>query len=74
MGELKGFMPKLKDLTEEMFHYMEAVENDHAPNGAWWAMLEDAAKQFADDHNRIVDKNQAVQDYLIWCIQQNAEE
>lgn len=46
------------------FEFMEAFDNDELPDGAWWAVLEDGARE-ANQHFKIKrDPFDAVHAYL----------
>lgn len=55
----------------ELFGYMSMADDDDAPDGAWWAMLQSAAADcmgIKADDDRAFD---AVHDYIAYC---NTEE
>ncbi len=53
-------------IDHEMMGYMYAAEDKSAPDGAWWAILEDAARMYAEMKGITVDANEAVQQYINW--------
>ncbi len=55
--------------TDELFYYMKAVEDEDAPDGAWWAMLQDAAQHHADNKGLEITEAEAfdaVHAYIAW--------
>lgn len=42
---------------QECFAYMDAHNNQDAPDGAWQAMLEDAVEMFNEDHGTNFDSH-----------------
>lgn len=57
--------PIPEHLLSEFRGYMEAADDDDAPDGAWFQMLEDAARQFMDDHKVKGCANTAAHQYII---------
>lgn len=53
--------PKLQD---EFVGYVSGADDPDAPDGAWFAMLEDASRQFMENHNLRGDENYAAHQYL----------
>lgn len=57
-----------KEMTEDqktqMYAYMSAHDDDDMPDGAWQAMLEDAAKEWARKNGEEVDGHDAFMEYL----------
>lgn len=54
------------EINHEMMGYMHAAEDKNAPDGAWWAILEDAARAYAEMKGITVDANEAVHQYIDW--------
>ena len=55
--------------TDELFYRMKAVDDDDAPDGAWWAMLQNAARHHAKDRDLEITEAEAfdaVQAYIGW--------
>ena len=54
----------------EMYQAMKVTDeiaaDDDIPDGAWQAMLEDTARQYASDNKLYVDSFDAFMDYLEW--------
>lgn len=44
---------------------MRLHDHEDLPDGAWFAMLEEAAQQFMDDHKLRGCNNSAVHQYLV---------
>ena len=61
-------MPKF---TEKMFYHMKAVDefNGDAPDGAWWAMLQETAAKYVE----FDDAHDAVHAYLVWSREQKKD-
>lgn len=56
-------------LREEFKAYMEASENDDLPDGAWFAVLEDAAGWFMKQHKiKHGDAHDAAHQYIRMCV------
>lgn len=51
---------------EEMFAYMDAWDHPNTPDGAWQAMLEEAAEEWGRANNIEVDGFDAFMEYLEW--------
>lgn len=51
-------------LMPEFLAHMEAHDLEDLPDGAWFAVLTDAAEAFLRKHNLRGDSNDAVFDYL----------
>jgi hypothetical protein len=51
-------------LLTEFLACMAAADDDDAPDGAWFQMLEDAAGEFMRQHKLRGDTNDAAQQYL----------
>lgn len=52
-------------LREKFIGAMQEADNDDLPDGAWFAVLEDAAQRFIDKHRlQFADNNTAVHQYL----------
>ena len=51
-------------MDPELFAYMEAHDDDDAPDGAWWAKLEDAVRSWNTDHSPELDPFDTVHEYL----------
>jgi hypothetical protein len=47
--------------------YMDAVDDNDAPDGAWFQMLEDATCDFMRAHKLSGDANDAAHQYLRLC-------
>lgn len=56
--------PIPRKLHDEFVGYVSGADAGDAPDGAWWAMLENAAEQFLENHNLHGDSNEAVHQYL----------
>jgi len=58
--------PIPKCLHHEFVGYVAVVDNDDLPDGAWFAVIEDACQHFMDDHgmNGWADRNDAAHQYL----------
>ncbi len=54
-------------LTDEFRGYMDAADDDDAPDGAWFQMLEDAALDFMRLHKLRGDANDAAHQYVRMC-------
>jgi len=57
----------------EMYQAMKVTDEiaaDDIPDGAWQAMLEDTARQYASDNKLYVDSFDAFMDYLEWSNKQ----
>ena len=55
--------------TDELFYRMLAAENEDAPDGAWWAILQDTARHHAEDRGLEITEAEAfdaVQAYITW--------
>jgi hypothetical protein len=67
MSKRKKFYPapNAKQLVQ-MFYAMQAAEDADAPDGAWQAMLEDAAGHFGRANSLSVDTHNAFMDFLEW--------
>lgn len=61
--------PVLPDelLPDELFYFIEAHDDDSAPDGAWWQMLEDAVTYWNDEHGTHYDENETVHAYVRWA-------
>lgn len=46
---------KKKRAQQELFDYMELFDDPEAPDGAWQAMLEDAVRQYNEEHGTSYD-------------------
>ena len=57
-------------LHHEFLGYMSASEDDDAPDGAWFQMIEDAAREFMRVHKLRGDANDAAHQYLRLCNEQ----
>lgn len=54
-------------LRDEFIGYMQhAYDDDDAPDGAWFARMEDDAREFMKEHQLRGDENGAVHQLLKW--------
>lgn len=53
-----------KELQDEFYGFMKIYDNEELPDGAWWALLEEAASSFIKLHKLKVDSNDATHQYL----------
>ena len=65
--------PVPASLTDEFLGYMSASEQHDVPDGAWFQILEDAARSFLRSHGLKVDANDAAHQYLRLCSEQQGE-
>jgi hypothetical protein len=56
--------PIPKKLLAEFVAYMDAHNDDDLPDGAWFCVLEDAAKYFMKTNKLRGDRNDAAHQYL----------
>ena len=54
-------------MKAEFMSYMDAADDDDAPDGAWFQMLEDAAEAFMAKHKLRGHPNDAAHQYLMAC-------
>lgn len=54
-------------LLSEFRGYMDAADDDDAPDGAWFQMLEDAAHDFMAAHKLRGCANDAAHQYISMC-------
>lgn len=64
MNETKPIPATLKD--EFIGHMQDSYDDDDAPDGAWFARLEDDAREFMRRHKLRGDENDAVHQLLNW--------
>jgi hypothetical protein len=55
-------------LIDEFKALMEMADDDDAPDGAWFQMLEDTASDFIDQHELRACPNDAAHQYIDMCI------
>lgn len=48
-----------KELQDEFYGFMKVYDNEELSDGAWWALLEEAASSFIKLHKLKVDINDA---------------
>ncbi len=67
--------PHKEVIPEELFYTILAADEDanDAPDGAWWAMLEDTVKFWNRDRGTSLDEHETVHQYLQWCKSNNAK-
>lgn len=53
------------NLLDEFMGYMNAADDDDAPDGAWFQILEDAAGEFMRMHKIKGDANDATHQYIV---------
>jgi len=53
-----------KHLQDEFIGAMDAANDDDSPDGAWFAMLEDAGERFLRSNKLRGDGNDAAHEYL----------
>ena len=51
-------------LGDELYYFIDAHNDDDAPDGAWWAILEDSVTFWNKDHGTSYDENDTVHSYL----------
>lgn len=51
-------------LPDELYYFIDAHNDDDAPDGAWWAILEDAVSYWNKEHGTNFDENDTVHAYL----------
>ena len=51
-------------LSDELFWFIDAHNDDDLPDGAWFAVLEDAVTYWNKKHGTNFDENEAVHAYL----------
>ncbi|OED40244.1 hypothetical protein ACH42_17170 [Endozoicomonas sp. (ex Bugula neritina AB1)] len=51
-------------MNELVFAFMEAFDDDDAPDGAWWAMLEEGVRAYNELNNTRYDEHNTVHAYL----------
>jgi len=57
----------LKDyehVPDGLEHFLEALDNDDLPDGAWWACLEEGVSVYNEVEGTKVDPNDGVHAYL----------
>ncbi len=52
---------------EHLFGYLSAHDDDDAPDGAWWAMLEDGVALYNEQYHTNHDPHETVAAYLRKC-------
>lgn len=57
---------KLPSLSDELIGWLDAAYEmaDPMPDGAWWAMLEEAVAGYNREHGTTLDENETVHAYL----------
>ena len=60
---VKGPIPDFK--LQEFIEWMRLHDHEDLPDGAWFAVLEDSAQQFMDDHKLKGCNNSAAHQYLM---------
>jgi hypothetical protein len=53
-----------KHLFDEFCAALDAANDDDAPDGAWWQMLEDASSAFMRKHRLRGSENSATHEYI----------
>lgn len=51
-------------MNQELFGFMSAYDDDDAPDGAWWAMLEDSVTFYNEEHGTTYDPFETVHAYI----------
>ena len=54
-----------------LYGFMSGADDDDAPDGAWWAMLQEAAAACLEVDNDSTEAFEAVHSYIAYC---NTEE
>ncbi len=49
-----------------LMHSIDAMNDDQMPDGAWWAMLEEAVQAYNERNNTDFDETASVHAYLKW--------
>lgn len=60
---------KKDNIKQQLFDFMEAFDDEDAPDGAWQAMLEDAVNEFNESQGTTFDSN----DMFLEYVQRNAD-
>ena len=56
----------MSDYPEELLYFIKCHDDPIAPDGAWWAMMEDAVSLYNKDNGTHFDENDAVHFFLKW--------
>jgi hypothetical protein len=51
-------------MTDELYYFIEAHDNDDLPDGAWWSVLENAVTYWNEKHGTNFDENETVHAYV----------
>jgi len=49
---------------DELYWFIDALNDDDMPDGAWWALLEEGAKNFNNEYGTDYDPFECVHGYL----------
>ncbi len=51
-------------IDDHLYGHMSVSDDDDAPDGAWWAMLEEAVVRYNEQHNKHYDPFETVHAYI----------
>jgi len=58
-------VPHAKHNTDDyLFAYLSVHDDEDAPDGAWWAKLEDGVTYYNEQHGETLDPHETVHAYL----------
>lgn len=51
-------------MTDDLFYFMDAHDDDEASDSVWWGMLEDSVEMFNADNGTNYDPVESVHKYI----------
>ena len=53
-----------RGIGTELYYFVDAMNDDDLPDGAWWAMLEEGVRNYNSEYGTNYDPHEAVHRYL----------
>lgn len=54
----------MSDISDHLYGWMSVSDDDDAPDGAWWAMLEESVEHYNQEHGTNFDPFESVHAYV----------
>lgn len=59
--------------ADHLYGYLSAHDDDDAPDGAWWAMLEDGVRSYNEQHHTNHDPHETVHAYIAQKVDEDGD-